>query len=284
MEINRRLVDRLERQRIGVPRFVSAWLADNPTNPLAMRVEERAGGWLVKAVPGANWGGGGYGLGFEGPITEQDFHAIVTMAREVGTRFRIVVCPYSDISLMNRLTTQGWRCEGFRTLLARPLTTDPRDADACGPPDPTLVVREIHLDTELDLFTNIMHRAFTGEGPPGEADATMSRINTRCSGAHSYLAWLGDRPVGSARLELAGGVAFFNGGAVLPEFRRRGVHRAMILARWRRAQAQGCDLAVIASLAGGPTERSAQRLGFQVAYTSPELFSPYPAPPLSQAP
>lgn len=277
MEITRSLVERMERQRVGSPKLVSAWLREHPENPLAMRVEECAGGWLVKAVPGANWGSGGFGLGFEGLGADEDFAAIVTMAREVGPRFRIVVCPYSDISLMNRLTSQGWPCEAFRTVLARPLAGGPRDADASDPPNPALVVREIRLDTELDLFTDIMHRGFTAGPPPGNADETMSKIITRYGGAFSYLAWLGEQPVGAARLELAGGVAFFNGGAVLPEFRRRGVHRAMILARWRRAQAEGCDLAVIASLAGGPTERSAQRLGFEIAYTSPELFSPYPA-------
>jgi len=53
---------------------------------------------------------------------------------------------------------------------------------------------------------------------------------------------------------------------VLPAFRRRGIHQALIAARLERARALGSALATIVSHPGQPTERNAARLGFRMAY------------------
>jgi GNAT superfamily N-acetyltransferase len=51
-------------------------------------------------------------------------------------------------------------------------------------------------------------------------------------------------------------------GAVLPEYRGRGIHAALIADRARRAQALNCDLVTSQAELGGASERNLRRMGF----------------------
>lgn len=62
---------------------------------------------------------------------------------------------------------------------------------------------------------------------------------------HHFAAWADGRPVGFGRgIDLDDGVALM-GGAVLPAYRRRGVYRALVRARWDHAVARGTPLLVV---------------------------------------
>ena len=64
--------------------------------------------------------------------------------------------------------------------------------------------------------------------------------------------------------------------AVLPEFRGRGVQRALTAARLRIALERGCLLAKMDVRAGTVSHQNAVRCGFQVAYTRPQLVRTWP--------
>ncbi|HEV2740851.1 MAG TPA: GNAT family N-acetyltransferase, partial [Candidatus Elarobacter sp.] len=51
-------------------------------------------------------------------------------------------------------------------------------------------------------------------------------------------------------------------GAVLPAFRRRGVHQALLAARLALAHERGATAAAFKTTAGSPAEHSAAKLGF----------------------
>jgi GNAT superfamily N-acetyltransferase len=62
---------------------------------------------------------------------------------------------------------------------------------------------------------------------------------------HHFAAYDGARPVGFGRaVDMDGGVALL-GGAVLPEYRGRGVYRALVRARWEHAVSRGSPLLVV---------------------------------------
>jgi ribosomal protein S18 acetylase RimI-like enzyme len=64
----------------------------------------------------------------------------------------------------------------------------------------------------------------------------------------------------------ADGVAFVNGSAVLPAFRRRGAQGALIRARLERARALGFAVACSNTQPGTASRRNLERHGFSVAY------------------
>src|SRR6185436_16522529 len=79
------------------------------------------------------------------------------------------------------------------------------------------------------------------------------------------------RPAGGAAVSAHGSIAHMAGAAVLPEFRGRGIQRALTAARMRIAGERGCTLAKLDVRAGSVSHRNAARCGFQVAYTRPQL-------------
>ena len=268
MIIDRALAERLERQLVGTPATLREWLSTHPDEPVS--VTQLAGGWIAEPLAGSHWGGGGFGLGFDGPLTDADFALLLAAANRVGPRFRVVVCPYSDMSLPRRLMAEGFALEGFRTVLVRAVPNEREMAQ--WEASPGIEVRRVDVSRELDRYIDVVLRGFNSGQPQREVDQRMSRITGSYSKAQLFLATVGGKEAGGARIDFAGSVGFFLGGSVLPDFRNRGVHRALLLARMAAAASAGCDLVTVGSIAGGATERNAQRLGFEVAYTALELM------------
>ena len=72
---------------------------------------------------------------------------------------------------------------------------------------------------------------------------------------------------GGGMMSIHNGVASLGGAGTLPEFRNRGVQRALILARVAFAAESGCDLAMVATQPGSGSQRNVERQGFRVVYT-----------------
>jgi GNAT superfamily N-acetyltransferase len=93
---------------------------------------------------------------------------------------------------------------------------------------------------------------------------------------HHFAAYDGERPVGFGRaVDMAEGVALL-GGAVLPEYRGRGIYRALVRARWDHAVSRGTPLLVVQ--AGHMSEPVLRGLGFRAygvlrLYTDPAVAS-----------
>ena len=84
------------------------------------------------------------------------------------------------------------------------------------------------------------------------------------------LCWLAEWQgacAGTASMHIHEGVAILAGASTLPEYRRRGIQYALLLARLQFALEQGCDLLMMAALPGSPSQRNAERHGFRIAYT-----------------
>lgn len=81
------------------------------------------------------------------------------------------------------------------------------------------------------------------------------------------LARMDGRPVGTGLVWMQGTLASLYCGAVLPEYRRRGVERTTILYRLRWAADQGCRQAILQTEVGSPVEHlCVDKLGFRAAY------------------
>ena len=82
-----------------------------------------------------------------------------------------------------------------------------------------------------------------------------------------FLAYLDGQAVGGGAVGIYGDVSDLGFTCTLPQFRGKGVQKALLQSRLAYARDQGCTLATTTTDPNSQSERNVQRLGFQVAYT-----------------
>jgi GNAT superfamily N-acetyltransferase len=129
-----------------------------------------------------------------------------------------------------------------------------------------VTVRMVETQTEARLFTE--HYAKAWELPAEEHKEYQRDV---CSWLYApecraYLALVDSIPAGCAVLSIRAGVGYLAEGAVLPEYRKRGCHLALIQRRCIDAKNEGVKLLACDANAGEQSERNLQRLGFRITF------------------
>lgn len=146
---------------------------------------------------------------------------------------------------------------------------------AGGPPDAVpspsdaadgLVVRELPR-SEVGPWSAVL--AAAAGLPPEVANAFVALEPglARATHHHRFVAELGGRPVGAGSLHTHRGVGWLRAGAVLPEARGRGIHRALIEARTAHASRIGCQLVGASANEDGTSARNLERLRLRTVAT-----------------
>ena len=115
--------------------------------------------------------------------------------------------------------------------------------------------------TNRRAWTELAVRAFADDA----ADVTVLRrtLQTAAAAAHVLVvASVDGEEAGIGALGIAAETALLWSGGVLPAFRRRGVHQALLAARLALAYERGATTAALKTVAGSPVERSAAKFGF----------------------
>lgn len=205
-----------------------------------------------------------FGLGLNGPVTEADLAAMEEFYRGHKSAVNIETCPLADPSLLKLLNERGYRPIEYSNVLVRELTGD----DSRAWPDPTSKVRVRRpAEHEAESYSLVVVKSFfeNTEIPP-----ELLNIFKSCFfavGAFFFLAEIDGVAAGGGMMSIHQGVASFGGAGTLPEFRNRGVQRALLLARIALAAESGCDLGMVATSPGSGSQRNVERLGFRVVYT-----------------
>lgn len=128
----------------------------------------------------------------------------------------------------------------------------------------------------VDLVARVHEKAFGTDASRLHRDL-LDRLTADPDTAVAVLALAGDEPVSAARLELVPGARFAGlwGGGTVPDWRGRGVHRALVAHRARVAADRGCRyLQVDASDLSRPI---LERLGFTaLTTTTPHVYVAVP--------
>jgi len=172
--------------------------------------------------------------------------------------------------LPERLLAAGFVAEETETVLIAPL-----DAVASSPPpDPSFVVREASGHDDLLRIATLSASVFGSDEAAVAADL-LSRSRADDGTTTHVVAEAGGRFVAASRLEVVPGTGFAGlwGGATLPEWRGRGLYRALVSHRVGAARARGVAYLQVDAL---PTSRPIlERLGFTaVTETTPYVWSP----------
>lgn len=107
-------------------------------------------------------------------------------------------------------------------------------------------------------WIELAERAFDG----GDPRLNRTLLANAAAGHALVIASVGGVEAGAAALGIAGDTAILYSAAVLPEYRRSGIHSALIARRLGLAAARGTATAVLKAEQGSPAERAATKLGF----------------------
>lgn len=168
--------------------------------------------------------------------------------------------------LHERLDAAGW-------VAGPPEVVVVADLHALDLPDsapPGVELRSVDGEAGIGAYVQAARDAFGQDVHPGTAPALRVSLCLRPRPVEGVVAWAGDRPVGSARIEFSAGSDFAGlfGGGVVPDRRGQGVFRALVAWRAARARARGVRYLYVDAQ---PTSRPVlERLGFApIATTTP---------------
>lgn len=210
-------------------------------------------------------------LGLNGPVSGADLDRLEAAFFDRGAEAKVVVCPMADASLLSGLGERGYRLVEFEGLLYRRLD-GLRDLPE---PSSEIEVRPIGPD-EGELYADVVATGFCHPEPVTPEMRELSSAPVRIGGSTPLLARIGGQAAGGGTLLVRDDLAMLAGAATLPEFRRRGVQAALSVARLRLARDRGARIIVQGAAPGSASQRTAERLGFRVAYTKAVLLRERP--------
>ena len=202
-----------------------------------------------------------FGLGLFAPPAPEDLSRLEGFFEERGSEVYHEVSPLADVAVLPLLVSRGYHPHELTSVMHRPaaLTESERSASQ-------ILVRPIETD-EADLYARTA--ALGWELPAGSGSFILDFAWTaaHATGMVCFLAEWEGQPIGSAAMALHEGAALLTGASTIPEWRGRGAQGALLRARLRYAESEGCDLAVMGALPGSASQRNAERQGFRIAYT-----------------
>ena len=170
------------------------------------------------------------------------------------------VSPLAGVELAATLTARGYRPIEFTSVMHRPVEAIPAEAN------PAITTR-ITGSGEESLWSRLSAEGWGDNPELREFLLDLGIVLAAAEGSIAFIAELNGRPIATGALRCDGGVALFAGASTIPDARNLGAQRALLEARMRHAQTEGCDLAMMCAAPGSSSQRNAERQGFRIAYT-----------------
>lgn len=209
------------------------------------------------------------GLGLGVNVTGDDLDALELFYDERDCPIQIELCPLVSTDLVARLHGRGYVLKGFENELGRAMPDSP-------PPGNGFAVEVLTGDRDVEAFLTATVEGFAvpdtmpapPEGPASDVVETIGRAMRSFihPGIVRYLVRIEGEPAGAAASVITDGVLGIFGTGTRPKFRRRGVQTAIVAHALGGAIGRA-DLAIATTEPGSISQRTFERLGFQVLYT-----------------
>ncbi|HET9030026.1 MAG TPA: GNAT family N-acetyltransferase [Candidatus Aquilonibacter sp.] len=195
-------------------------------------------------------------IGVEHDVTPSDIDAITEFFSEKGCSSRVTVSPVSAPNLGALLARAGYEPVEFQNTLVASLD------DLDGAHDD-----RINEAADPEAWAEASARAFSDGADPTPAMLTLARLFSYC-GPVALEARIEGRvaATGCYAFEDHGIAGFFAAGT-LPEYRRRGLQRALIRERIARAKEMNMRFVRVSAEPLSKSERNFRALGFVPLYT-----------------
>lgn len=199
-----------------------------------------------------------FGLGMFAETTDADLDAIEAFFAQRGAEVFHEVSPLAGMETMNTLSRRGYRPVELTSVLYGAIADIERTSN---------VSARVITQGEEDLWSEISARGWNEHPELREFLLGIGRVSAGSTGNTCFLAEDEGKPIGTGALFIHDGIALLAGASTIPEGRRRGAQRALLVARLRFAKERGCDLAMMCALPGSASQRNGERQGFRIAYT-----------------
>lgn len=204
------------------------------------------------------------GLGMQGPLAAADLDTVEEFFRSRGASPRLELCPLAHPSLLALVGERGYHIQHFRNVLVRPLG---RGEVLPGATTRARIARAVSARAKQTWLMTVA-RGFLGKDDVVPEETWITQPMPQVPAVACYLALLGDEPVGGGAMAVRSGLAYLSSTSVRPAFRNQGAQSALLLARLNDAMEAGCDLVMVETSPGSPSQRNLERFGFQVIYTT----------------
>jgi len=260
--MTRQLAQRIEQNDIDYSLSRLGGMQQAQGNPLQIEIK-RYGNVNVFMI--RNWPNFWYGnkvLGLE-PSSEVYLDEIIDLFARNNLNFRFEIMPGNlNSSLAARFHRLGFCQMDFNAAVYGQPSLAVKTA-----PNEQVKVREVQPN-ETDLFLDLYQDGFgLPRFSPGERGAVLSWLKRARSSLYLCIAHVDDVPAGVSILYAENGIGLLADATVLPGFRGRGCHTAMIHHRIAQAEKQNCDLLTSFVEFGSTSHLNLERAGLRVAYT-----------------
>ena len=204
-----------------------------------------------------------FGLGMRQEVTSNDFEQIEAFYRERMAPVFHEVSPLASMELVSQLNERHYEPMEYTNVMCRRLGPD-LELPAS---DSSRIRVRAARPAEAEMFAECSARGWSDNPDFYEMILGFGRTFATTQGATGMLAELENKEIATGVVFISGRVALLAGGSTIPAARKQGAQSALLEARLKFAIDQGCDLAMMCALPGSPSQRNAQRNGFQIAYT-----------------
>ena len=234
-------------------------IQDIPGNPMGVEIMQfgRATAFSVKGIPGPTFNTV-RGISYR-DIDEVD--RIIDYYKEKNSSVQIEITPISaHTELLKLLASKGFYQSNFHSVLCG---SEISIHETIKRP---ISIRKLNED-EFDLFADIYVKGFDLPDFIKQGIAQNNRILHPLHDWGFYIATVDDKPAGVAVLFCKNGIATLAASATVPEHRKLGVHRALLLERIKDAQNKGAKLVVGQAQYASVSSNNMEKLGLGIAYT-----------------
>jgi GNAT superfamily N-acetyltransferase len=202
-----------------------------------------------------------FGLGMFGEVTQADFETIETFYRERHAPVVLEICPLASADLLPLLNARNYRPIEYTNVLCQRI-----GPHILLPNSPNLEL-EVRKANNPEQWAQTSARGWSESPEFFELILGFGRTFASTVGSTGMQAELGGKPIATGVVFVADQVALLAGASTIPEARKQGAQSALLAARLHYAVEQGCELAMMCAAPGSPSQRNAQRHGYQIAYT-----------------
>ena len=204
-----------------------------------------------------------FGLGIAGEPQAADLQKLESFFIERGAAVHHEVAPLISPDLLALLNQRNYHPIEFTNVMCRRI-----GADVPMPTSRNPALRVIAATpTQAELWAQTSANGWAEHPDMMQFILDLARNFVVTEGVTTMFAKLDEQLIATGVVAIAEGVALLAGASTLPHARKQGAQSALLAQRLQFAVEQGCDLAMMCALPGSPSQRNAQRNGFQIAYT-----------------
>lgn len=205
------------------------------------------------------------GAGLAENIPETELDQLEDFFRTRGAPAILELSSFAVPSFVEMLNRRGYTVVEFSHVLCRQCNR----SEKLPPASAEITIRELAANLrseEAKLYTEVVSKGFA-ESLPITQDL-LDVVEGFCYDPEGrcFLASFDGQPAGGGATALFEGIGTLGGASVLPQFRRRGIHAALMAARMKWLAAQDCEWFLSVAHPGSASRRNMERFGFRLTY------------------